>query len=515
MVRLRFARCPLLGSLALGLVAAGCGPFLAPAPVVPTEAEGGPSPVLPLSTSTAELAVKLKPPEPGPTDRPMPINLATALQLANARPLDVAVAQERVNAAAAQLDRAKVLWLPNIQAGGDYFRHDGRTQDNAGVISDVSKSAALLGVSPNAVFGVCDAIFSPLAARQVVAARAAEAQAATNDSALAVAEVFFNVQQARGELATTEAAARRAADLVSRAEKQPVVDLAPPFELSRTRTESYRRQQFVEAARERWRTASAELNRLLRLDPAALVEPIEPPHLQVTLIDLSRPVDELIPIALTNRPELAAQQALVRAALERLRQEKMRPLVPSVLLRGASTNPTGTLGAGVFGGGQNASINNFGARMDLDIQLLWEFQNLGFGNKARIDEQKAEHRRAVLESFRTQDHIAAEVVQVYAQAQSAAERLKLAELALKEAVETADKSAEGMSTTKRFANSNVIQLTVRPQEAVAALQALVQASADYYAALGDSNRAQFRLYRALGQPAQMLLAGAECAGAQE
>src|SRR5262245_29632005 len=41
-----------------------------------------------------------------------PINLPTALQLANARPLDIALATERTQAAAAQLDRARVLWLP-------------------------------------------------------------------------------------------------------------------------------------------------------------------------------------------------------------------------------------------------------------------------------------------------------------------------------------------------------------------------------------------------------------------
>jgi hypothetical protein len=36
-----------------------------------------------------------------------------------------------------------------------------------------------------------------------------------------------------------------------------------------------------------------------------------------------------------------------------LRQERLRPLIPSVLLRGASTNPAGTLAGGVFGGGRN------------------------------------------------------------------------------------------------------------------------------------------------------------------
>ncbi len=48
-------------------------------------------------------------------------------------------------------------------------------------------------------------------------------------------------------------------------------------------------------------------------------------------------------------------------------------------------------------------------------------------------------------------------------------------------------------------------LLVRPQEAVAAVQALAQAYVDYYGAVADANRAQFRLYRALGQPAQCLV----------
>ena len=43
---------------------------------------------------------------------------------------------------------------------------------------------------------------------------------------------------------------------------------------------------------------------------------------------------------------------------------------------------------------------------------------------------------------------------------------------------------------------------MRPQEAVAAVQALAQAYADYYGAVADANRAQFRLYRALRRPAR-------------
>src|SRR5262249_8818395 len=159
----------------------------------------------------------------------------------------------------------------------------------------------------------------------------------------------------RGELAGAIAAAAKADDLTQRAARL-AESLVPTLEVARTRTEAARRRQAIHAARERWRTASAELARVLRLDSGALVEPLEPPALRLALIERERCVDELIPIALVNRPELASRQALVRATLERLRQERLRPLLPSVLLRGAATNPAGTLAGGYFGGGRNSFL---------------------------------------------------------------------------------------------------------------------------------------------------------------
>ena len=67
---------------------------------------------------------------------------------------------------------------------------------------------------------------------------------------------------------------------------------------------------------------------MLRLDPRAVVEPLEHDHLQITLIDPARALDDLMPIALTNRPELASRRALVEAAEVRVRREKARPFIP-------------------------------------------------------------------------------------------------------------------------------------------------------------------------------------------
>src|SRR5262249_45796009 len=153
--------------------------------------------------------------------------------------------------AADQLARAKLLWLPTIYAGTDWSRHDGQIQDVAGTVFTTSKSSLLLGAGPSAVFAVSDALFSPLAARQDLRARQAFVQAATNDTTLAVAEAFFTVQQARGELAGAQDAVRRAEELARRAEEL-APGLVPPAETNRARTELARRRQTLQSARQRW-----------------------------------------------------------------------------------------------------------------------------------------------------------------------------------------------------------------------------------------------------------------------
>src|SRR6516165_387307 len=420
--------------------------------------------------------VPVVPPGPVSSDKPLPINLPTALQLAGVRPIDIGLASERIRLAAAELERAQVLWLPTINLGFEYSRHDGQIQETPGMVFGTSRSSFQLGAGPVAVFAITDAIFAPLAERQVVRSREAAVQTARNDGLLAVAEAYFNVQQARGELAGAIDAVRRAEEVVRRTEKLAAggEGILADVDVVRARTEFARHDQALDTARERWRVASADLVRVLRLDASALVEPLEAPHLRVTLVALDKPVDDLIPVALTNRPELAAQQALVQATLVRLRQERLRPLIPSVLLRGASTNPSlGTLAGGYFGGGINDNLSNFGARSDFDIQVLWELQNLGFGNRALVDQRRAENRLSVLDLFRLQDQVAAEVAQAYAQAQSAASRLTKAERGLKNAVDSANKNFQGLGQTKT-AGGKVILLVIRPQEVVAAIQALTR-----------------------------------------
>src|SRR5205807_8537503 len=80
-----------------------------------------------------------------PADTPLPINLATALQLSNARPLDVQIAGRQVAVAAAAFDRARLLWVPNLVAGTDYFAHAGVQQNFQGQIVNQDRSSFMVG----------------------------------------------------------------------------------------------------------------------------------------------------------------------------------------------------------------------------------------------------------------------------------------------------------------------------------------------------------------------------------
>ena len=159
---------------------------------------------------------------------------------------------------------------------------------------------------------------------------------------------------------------------------------------------------------------------------------------------------------------------------------------------------TGTLAVGQFSGGSNGSPGNTGSRGDIDVQLLWQLNNLGLGNLALVRQRQAENRSAVVELFRVQDRVAAETVQAFDQVRMAARRADVAADGVRLARDSADKNIEGLRQPDIVGGK--ITLLVRPEEAVASIEALYQAYIDYYTAVTDYDRGQFRLYHALGHP---------------
>ncbi len=442
----------------------------------------------------------IQPALPAVTDTTLPINLATALYLSNARSPFIAYAQASVEEAAARLRGSEVLWLPNLNVGTDFYRHDGLDQSTDGTMIRDHKSAFAAGGGATMDLGVTDAIFRPLADRQELSARQWDVQAARNDALLQVALAYFDVQQARGILAGTADAVDRANVLVQKTTSL-ARGLVPEFEVDRARAELYDLEQQVAAARANWRIASARLTRVLRLNPSAVVVPLEPPHLQVTLVSPEAAVGDLIPIGLTNRPELASQRALVAASSERVRQEHLRPWLPSVVVEGAG--PGGFFNGGVFGGGPDNGPHVYDGRFDTEVGVVWTLQNMGAGNHSLVRQRLAQEQSASIDFGIVQDQVAQDVVQAHAVLEAAAIQVQRAMNGAKDALITYNGTLRGIGQTRGA--GEVMQLVTRPQEAVAALIQLNRAYGLYFAAINDYNRAQFQLYRALGYPARTLV----------
>jgi hypothetical protein len=484
--------------------------------------------------------VELKPPPLAAGDLRFPINLATALRLADARPLLVAAAQASAWMAEADLQKAKVLWVPTLNFGADYIRHDGYGPDlNRGI--NVPQGENPQGQNSPGNFGhplnqninyfytgsgltytpstpnyfmqselggpllpspqvqaLTDIIFQPLHERQKLNSERWEIQNAKNEALRQTARAYFDVHKYRGQYAGALYTVERGRQLVE-AIADLSRDLVSAVEIDRARNLLADLEQQAVSARQYWRRSSADLTRVLRLDPRAVVEPLEQDHVQITLIDPERSLDDLIPIGLTNRPELAAHQALVQATLVAIRREKLRPFLPSILLNGFQT-PYELLQVGGYGEGNGGKLNLWSARDDISPQVLWQADSLGLKNLARVKEQRGRASQALIDLFAVQDGVAADVTQAQADVQAAAARVVQAERELRSAIINYNGNYEGLQQTQRF--GNVLIQIFRPQEVVFALQLLKRGYDNYFATVAEYNQAQFELFYALGYPAR-------------
>jgi hypothetical protein len=482
----------------------------------------------------------LKPPPLEPGDLRFPINLATALRLSDARPIIVSATGASVWVAEAKLQKAKVLWVPSLNLGFDYIRHDGFGPDlNRGVNYPQGENAlgqpspGDLGrpenqninwfyagggftwtpLGPNYFYQpnpgppllpspqfqfMADMIFEPLRERQMLNSARWDVQTAKNDALFMTAAAYFQVHKWRGIYAVGIDAVQRGRKLVEMIASLSR-DLVSRVEIDRARNLLADLEQQTVIARQNWRTSSAELTRILRLDPRAVVEPLEHDHVQITLIDPDRSLDDMMPIALTNRPELAAHQALIQAMLVRIRREKMRPFLPSLFINGFQS-PYELIEVGGYGEGNGGKLNLWSSRDDISPQALFIADGMGFRNAALVKEARGMSSQAIIALFQMQDSIVAEVTRTQADLQSAAARVVQSEREVRSALINYNGNVEGLKETKRF--GNVLQQIFRPQEVVFALQLLMRGYMNYVTTVAEYNTAQFALFHALGYPAR-------------
>ena len=478
--------------LSAGAISPGPGHRVTAAGGIAPPETGGPPPRL-VSVAAVSTAPSVVVPAAAPL-APETLDLAVALRLAGVENPTINLAREQIQEALAVQLGARSILLPSINVGGNYHDHNGPQQSSTGFIRNVHTQSLFLGMGASTVgtqtvtvpgirvlAHLGDAWFEPLAARQRVSARRSDARAVENDILLQVATAYLELTGAEARLGVLQKAREDAAEVVrlTRVFAEKGAGRQADADRASVRADLIRREEL--AVEGDVAVASAHLCRLLSLDPSVRLRSPGGQVVPFRLIPEDADTEGLVAGALHARPEVSARTAEVTEAQYRVRQEKVRPFLPLVSV-GYS--------AGAFGGGGSQTTTSFGPlkqRTDFDTFAVWNFQGLGFGNRAQVRRADAVMGESIARFDVVVNQIRREVTEAQADARAAYRQLGLVRVALSNA-------EEGY----RLEMQRIKEGPALPIEVLDSLQQLIDARRELVQAVIAYDTAQFRLFVAVG-----------------
>jgi len=422
------------------------------------------------------------------------IDLDNAFRIANVDNPRIGLAEELVRAHLAEQMLAKSLLFPTLNVGTTLSIHRGNLLAASGTVRDVDRESLYFGAGADvrgagtvAVPGVHvvshlgDAVFAPRVAQQKVQRSRFDAAATQNSVLLDVARAYLGLVSAEARLLALRQSEKELAELAklttdfaAKGAGREADAMRSQGELALLRTAVYRVEEEAIAR-------ATELARLLSADSTVRLrpEPGTPPLVQ--LIDDHTGLESLLESAIANRPEIAARSTDVALNETRLRQERIRPFLPTVSVG---------FSAGEFGGGSNLvgyRMSQFNSRTDLDIVAVWSLQNFGMGNRAVQNGVRAQVDIAEALRIQAVDRVHREVTEAFTRVRTSRHQIDIA----KRRVETAQQAYRQDFLRTKDQLGKLIEVLSSFNLLVAARQDLVHAMVGY-------SQAQFELYVALG-----------------
>ena len=412
------------------------------------------------------------------TNNVYPIDLPTALRLADAQNLDIQIAREKLREAKANHESAVELFLPWISPGAAYRRHENRIQDVAGNILDADKQSYTVGGALAAQWDLGDAIYKSLAAKQLAKAADQGLEIQRQDSTLAAALGYYDLARAQAMVEVVREALNISQDYQKQLHEAVGAGIAFKGDELRVQTQTERYQIALRQALEQQRVAAARLAQILHLDSSVELIPEDSDLTPLTLVQTNATLVSLVQQALGSRPELKQSQALITAARDAKNGAVYGPLIPSV---GAQAF------VGGLGGGRNGSTGNFDQTEDYFVGLGWRIGPGGLLDAGRVRAGKARLETARLTGAKVQDEITRQVVESHTRAQSLRDQMATTRQNLATASETLHLTRE----RKQFGVGAVL-------EDIQAQQELTRARSEHLTAVAEFDKAQYSLLKTLG-----------------
>ena len=409
------------------------------------------------------------------------IDLPTALRLAGASNLDVAIAKEKVTEARAASDSARARFFPWITPSIVVRRHEDNIQAVNGPILDADKQSLSAGVALNAQLDLGETYFQNLVAKQQVRSTEAALAGRQRETTYRAAAGYFDLARARAAVIAAEEAARISGRHAEQIAATTEAGLTFQGDAARVRAARERAELTLIRARTEQRIAAARLAEVLRLDPALELAPIDADLAPMTVATAGDDLGALISRALAKRPEL--DEAAVRLETARLhrRAATQGPLIPTI---GAQAS-FGGLGGGT---GTTSVGHDFDTSNDYSLGVSWRIGPGGLFDRNRQRETLSRERQSELEQEKVRDAIRRQVVEQHARLKSLASQIDLA----RKTLEAADQTAR-LSRQRRETGVSAVLEDMQAEDELA------RARRDYLATVADYNQAQYALKFAVGE----------------
>ncbi len=409
------------------------------------------------------------------------IDLATAVQVAIARNLDVETARARVHAEHGGVVAARGRMLPVLSPALLYETVDGSVRATEGNLVDVGfqttqawLTAAWI-VNPGAVY------YDLVAAKKRQSAALHGEQAVRMATLQRAAVGYYDLSLAQMAVESTRQAVVEAEELLRITEVRLKTGTGLAADEMRVRAELARRRQDLILALRGFREASVQLSTTLDLDPTVTLAPSATTLSLNAMVDGARPIEELLALAIEYREDLHSVRLLVEAARADERAARWRSLGPVLGVAGQAGSIRGTAD-GVSGLGDVSQGPDSQER--LSAGLGWRLDPAQIGVVAAIE---ASRDLAGLEARKKLQELRTQVVR---EDQESRAQRALAEEARRE-LEAAEEAV-------RMTRANLQVGTMTTLDVLHAQSELEQARLRSAVSVVRHNQAQVRLLAALG-----------------
>ncbi len=422
----------------------------------------------------------LPPQEPG-KPKIIPVGLDTVFRLADDRNGQIQIARLRLGEAEVGQELARKAWLPQLNVGTTYFRHEGGLPDFYGNLVNSSWGAMFAGLDLRGRIDPREIAFQRIDAERKVWQQRGELSKLTNEKLLDAASTYIDLLTVRASAGLAATIDKQLVALEKQAGTLAKLDPGMRIEVDRVEAELRAHRMVVRKLKESDEAATAKLTYLLGVEPECVLMPIESHMVPLDLIDAQQPAQALIDRAVTQGPGVREMEGLLRLIDQTCAAaEGPGRFMPAFDL---------FMNEGAFGTGPNASMS-WANQMNLVLAARW---NLTEVLTARERKHQADLQAAQvhLSYHDLRGKLALGVTEARAAILSGQDQIQLAQEQVRYAEKAYERSASRLKENIKGRS---------PSEVLLAVRALGGARLQLIQALRDLNKAEIRLLLLVGNP---------------